>query len=151
MNDTSFKSTLSMAINNEIEAYEFYKYAANKSKDANLKTIFAELAEEELKHQHLLESFLKNGIEKMHFQDSVDYKISETIELPKLTTDMSYVDGIALAMKKEEEAMKMYTKFAEASIDADLKNTFLQLAKMEKGHKLKLETLYNNSAYNENF
>jgi len=64
---------------------------------------------------------------------------------------MSYVDGIALAMKKEEEAMKMYTKFAEASIDADLKNTFSQLAKMEKGHKLKLETLYNNSAYNENF
>jgi len=149
MNTADYKRILKTAIGNEIEAFEFYESAAKKSNDTNLKSIFAELADEEMKHRILLESFLNDEAGKMSFSNSPDYKISESVELPKLTTNMSFADGVALAMKKEEEAMSMYQQFADASTDTDQKNTFLQLAKMEQGHKIKLERLYTNTVYTE--
>lgn len=149
MQTTDYKKILATAIGNEIEAYEFYASAAKKSNDSNLKAIFTELAEEEMKHKVLLESFLKNEALTMKFQSTTDYKVSESVELPKLSPTMSFAEGIALAMKKEEEAMVMYQQFANASANPNQKNTFLQLAKMEQGHKTKLEGLYTNTAYIE--
>jgi len=149
MNTADYKRILQTAIGNEIEAYEFYTSAAGKSSDANLKSIFAELAEEEMKHKVLLESYLNNEKAQMNFHNTPDYKIAESVKLPKLTANMSFADGVALAMKKEEEAMVMYQQFADASVDTNQKNAFLQLAKMEQGHKIKLEGLYTNTAYTE--
>jgi len=150
MMNTGYKEILEMAINNEVEAYEFYKQAVAKSKDTNLKSIFTELAEEELKHKKTLEGFLRNEELELKFHvGGPDYKIAETIELPKLSPDMSFADGVALAIKKEQEARDMYLQFAAASKDEITKVTFLELAKMELGHKVKLEELYNNAAYNE--
>lgn len=147
---TDYKKILELAINNEVEAYEFYINAASKSQDANLKDIFTELAEEEMKHKKTLEGFLGNEALEMNFRvSSPDYKIAETIELPKLTADMSFSDGVALAIKKEQEAKEMYEQFAEASINEDQKKIFQELATMELGHKVKLEELYTNTAYNE--
>ncbi|MDD3876634.1 MAG: ferritin family protein [Bacteroidales bacterium] len=149
MTTNDYKEIIAMAINNEIEAYEFYSNAAEKSKSANLKATFIELAEEEMNHKKTLEAFLNNEGKQMQFQSVTDYKITESVELPKLTSEMSFADGIALAMKKEEEAMLMYSKFAEASTVQSQKETFMQLAKMEQGHKVKLENLYSNTAYTE--
>lgn len=140
---------LRMAVNNEIEAYDFYDGAAAKTTNKALKSIFVELAGEELKHKLLLESFLADGGKKLQFAETADYKIAETVELPKLTVGMSFVDAIALAMKKEEEAMKMYRKFADASSSAEQKEMFTQLARMEQGHKTRLETLYTDTAFVE--
>ncbi|HOY30555.1 MAG TPA: ferritin family protein [Bacteroidales bacterium] len=144
-----YKQILSQAILNEIEAYEFYKSAAEKSANASLKEIFSELAEEENKHKIMLEAFLNSNVTVLNFHTTADYKVSESVELPKLTPDMSFTDGLALAMKKEEEAMVMYQKFADASSSEEQKHAFIQLAKMEQGHKARLEELYTNTAYIE--
>ncbi|HBX52074.1 MAG: hypothetical protein A2275_04550 [Bacteroidetes bacterium RIFOXYA12_FULL_35_11] len=149
MTIAEYKQTLTMAIGNEVEAYDFYKSAAQKSKSENLKATFNELADEEMKHKKTLEAFLNNEAKQMHFQEAADYKISESVYLPVLTAEMSFADGIALAMKKEEEAMNMYNKFAEASTETAQRDMFIQLAKMEQGHKAKLEELYSNTAYTE--
>ncbi len=149
MNANDYKTILNSAINNEIEAYEFYMNASEKSVNPNLKAIFLELAGEEMKHKVLLQSFYRDDTLTMNFHNVSDYKVSESVELPKLTNEMSFAEGIALAMKKEEEAMNMYKSFAAATSDANHKATFLQLAKMELGHKIKLETLYSSIAYNE--
>ena len=149
MNNSDYKEILATAIGNEVEAYEFYLNAVSKTNDTNLKAIFNELAQEELKHKVLLESFLKNVGSTMNFHSGPDYKISESVELPKLSSKMSFAEGVALAMKKEEEAMNMYMQFAQASIDLEHKKTFEQLAIMEQGHKAKLESLYTNTAYIE--
>lgn len=148
--NTDYKKILEMAIGNEIEAFEFYSQAASKSKDVNLKSIFTELAEEEMKHKKTLEGFLHNNSLKFHFQvSSQDYKIAESIELPKLSNEMSFADGVALAIKKEQEAKEMYQKFADASVDQAQREIFLELTTMELGHKLKLEELYATTAYVE--
>ncbi|HNS18542.1 MAG TPA: ferritin family protein [Bacteroidales bacterium] len=150
MDSTGYKDILRMAIQNEIEAYEFYLGASLKAESETLKSTFRELADEEMNHRRTLEGFLHNDSLKLHFKESQsDYKVSEGTQLPPLTGDMSFADGIALAMKKEEEAMEMYRKFADASDEPGQKNTFLQLSKMEQGHKVRLEEIYTNAAYLE--
>jgi rubrerythrin len=56
---------------------------------------------------------------------------------------------LVIAIKKELEAMQMYTQLAKASADTAQKNIFLELASMERGHKSKLEDLYTNMAFPE--
>jgi bifunctional DNase/RNase len=34
-----------------------------------------------------------------------DYKVAESVELPEITIDMKPADAIALAMKKEQQAV----------------------------------------------
>ena len=146
----NYKEILKMAVGNEVEAYEFYRDAAAKMKDPAMKKTFMELADEESGHKVLLEGFLSNEMKDMKFSDEKDYKVAETVEAPQtLSTDMAFKDAIALAMKKEQEAMEMYQQFADASEGAKQKETFLELAKMERGHKVRLEDIYTNIAFIE--
>lgn len=146
----NYKEILKMAVGNEVEAYEFYRDAAAKMKDPAMKKTFMELADEESGHKVLLEGFLSNEMKDMKFIDEKDYKVAETVEAPQtLSTDMAFKDAIALAMKKEQEAMEMYQQFADASEGAKQKETFLELAKMEKGHKVRLEGIYTDIAFIE--
>lgn len=148
MKTDEFKKIITFAITNEIEAYDFYKAVSDKVKDAGLKKTFAALADEEAKHRKLLESFT-SGAKPMHFDESKDYKVSKSIEKPKLSLSMKPVDAIALAVKNEEEAMDMYTQMASCSADAEQKKMFQSLANMEQGHKVKLEETFTNMAFPE--
>ncbi len=145
----NYKEILAMAIKNEVEAYEFYKDAAEKVSNSMLKDTFEELAKEETSHKLLLEGYLANEGQKMSFVESADYKVSESVELQTLSTEIAFKDAIALAMKKEQEAMELYQSFADMSATAEQKNTFLQLATMEQGHKVRLEGIYTNAAFAE--
>lgn len=145
MTREAYISILKSAVQNEIEAYEFYRNASEISKDSALQGVFNNLAKDELKHKVLLEGYL-NGTEALTFEETQDYKVSETVEAPTLSTAMRFVDAIALAMKKEEEAMNLYKAFADASQDAKQREMFLELSKMEGGHKAGLEDVFLNAA-----
>lgn len=143
-----YKKIIKFAVANEIEAYDFYKCVSDKVKDKSLKNIFAELAEEEARHRKFLEGFT-SGKQQMHFDETKDYKVSQTIEKPKLSLSMKPADAIALAVKNEEEAMEMYKNMADCSTDAEQKKMFQSLATMEQGHKVKLEDTFTNMAFPE--
>jgi rubrerythrin len=143
-----YKKVISFAVGNEIEAYEFYKGVSEKTADSNLKASFTELAIEEKKHRNALEA-LHSGAKPLHFDEAKDYKLSETLDKPKLTLGMKPADAIALAMKNEEEAMHMYSALAIASSDPEQKEMFQALARMEQGHKTKFEDMYANIAFPE--
>lgn len=149
MTQEAYKEILKTAILNEVEAYEFYATIATKFKSPNLTATFMELANEEVSHKKTLEAFLNNESKEMKFNEVQDYKIAEGEKLPRLSSDMSFVDGIKLAMKKEQEAMEMYNKFADLSTDVKQKEVFIQLARMELGHKAKLEQIFTSTAYTE--
>lgn len=149
MKNSELKDIINFAIENEVDAYEFYRDAANKVEDENLKQIFNELAEEELEHKKFLEDFLVSDADKIELDVEVDYKITEEIDKPKLNVDMTFRDAIALAMKNEEEAMDMYSNLAAACLDPEQKELFLGLVKMEQTHKTRLEEIYLNVAYAE--
>ncbi|MRR33953.1 ferritin [bacterium] len=148
MKAEDYKKVITMAVENEIEAYDFYKAAGEKVKDANLKTIFNDLAEEEKKHKEFLQGLL-NQAKPMKFDEGKDYKISESVDKPKLSISMSPADAIGLAMKNEEEAMQMYSELAKVSADKEQQEMFDSLARMEQGHKVRLEGLYTDMAYPE--
>ena len=148
MNVEEYKKIISDAVGDEKEAYEFYSGVAEKVNDRNLKDIFRELADEEKKHEKSLSGFISD-MRLMHFHEKKDYKISQSIEKPHLSLNMKPSDAIALAMKKEEEAMNMYTELANCSNNQQQKEVFQALANMEKGHKVKLEDMYTNMAFPE--
>ncbi len=144
-----FKSIIEFAVNNEVEAYEFYRDAALKVQDQHLKETFEELAEEELKHKKFLKDFLDSGADEIKVSEVSDYKLAETIDKPKLTVEMKFADAIGLAIKNEEEAMNMYKNLSNICLDEEQQKLFLGLMKMEQMHKTRLEDIYVNVAYNE--
>jgi rubrerythrin len=148
MKTEDYKKVISFAVEKEIEAYDFYQSVYNKTSDSNLKAIFKDLADEEKKHRNLLENLLSRP-RPFHFNETKDYKVSETVDKPKLTLSMKPVDAIALAMKNEEEAMHMYSELAGVSTDPEEKEMFMSLSNMELGHKMKLEDIYTNMAFPE--
>ena len=148
MKAQEYKKIIDDAIKNETEAAEFYTAVFEKVKEKGLKVIFKELADEEKKHKALLKNFLSDS-RSLSFDEKADYKVSETVEAPRLTVDMKPVDAIALAMKREEEAMNMYKELAKCSSDAGQKKVFNALSKMEQGHKARLEDIYTNMAFPE--
>lgn len=143
------KKIISLAIDREVEAYTFYKTVADKVKDKNLKDLFVELAGEEKKHREFLQGFLAKDISKIKFSAGHDYKVGDALPSPKLTADLKPLDGLVLAIKKELEAMQMYTQLAAAAQDNESQMLFTQLANMERGHKARLEDIYTNMAFPE--
>ncbi len=149
MKPEDFRQIISRAIEGEMEAHAFYKTVSDRVQDAALKDIFAELAGDELKHREFLQGILEKGPAALHVEESNDYKIADTLDSPPLSLDLNPVDGIILAIRKELDAMQLYTQLAQVAGDPAEKNTFLELAKMEKGHKARLEDIYTNMAFPE--
>lgn len=153
MNIKELRTIIEFAVVNEIEAYDFYMDAAKRIKDEDLKNLFMELAEEELEHKKFLESFLYDYLvgdaQEIKLDEVRDYKLAETLDEPKLSMDMSFPDAVALAIKKEQDAMELYDELASFCLEQDKKNIFTGLKEMERMHKVKLEEVYMNVAYNE--
>jgi rubrerythrin len=144
-----YNKIISDAINNEEEAYLFYRDVAQKAKDKNISCIFEGFAKDELSHKVLLKDFLSGSVKSLQFDTTADYKVAESVDKPKLSIGMKPADAIALAMKNEEEAMSMYKEFANLSTDVEQRKVFVNLANMEQGHKAKLEDLYVSIAFTE--
>ncbi|MCP4368826.1 MAG: ferritin family protein [Deltaproteobacteria bacterium] len=149
MNLDQYKKIIKFAIVGEIEAQEFYKVAADKVNDPYLKKMFEQFAKDEQGHEKILKGILSKDAINQYFNESTDHKVAETVDTPKLSTNMKPADAIALAMKKEEEAMKQYTDLAEACKESGQKKVFLDLASMERGHKLKMEKAFVDIGYAE--
>ena len=149
MDNKDFESIIDMAVEAEVEAYEFYRDVAARVSDAGMKRLFQEFADEEQGHKKALENIKVKELQNFSFSVGADYKVSETVALPRLSITMKPVDAIALAMKKEEEAMKIYTHLASATNDPEKQKIFGELAKMEEGHKVRMEGMYNETAFPE--
>lgn len=145
MNVEDYQEIIESAISREIESFDFYHGVSEKVSDPFLKELFKELANEEKSHKGFLETMLANPV-AFRVIESKDYKVSDSVEMPRLSLDMKPSDAIALAMKKEEEAMKMYAGLATACADKEQREIFVSLSRMELEHKKKLEEMYLNTA-----
>jgi len=143
------KKIISTAIDREVEAYTFYRSIADRAKNKVLKDLFAELAGEEKKHREFLQAFLSKDVKQMKFAAGHDYKVGDALPTPDLTPDLKPLEGIVLAIKKELDAMQMYTQLASAAADVETQLLFNQLANMERSHKARLEDIYTNMAFPE--
>ena len=145
-----YKQVISDAVQNEIEAKEFYEKVSKQIKDDYLKELFESFAKEEENHEKILTNILnKEKIQASQFNFETDFKVAETIEMPEVNEKMDLKNAIGLAMKNEEIAMKNYTLLAGSCDDPELKTVFQDLAAMERGHKNTMEVQFVNVAFPE--
>ena len=149
MKPDEYRKVIQNAISKEVESYVFYRSVEGQVKNPALKSTFRELAGEETKHREFLEGLLARPMKELRFDEARDYKVSKTIERPEVTIDMKPLDGLKLAIKKEEDAMELYKGLSAAAKDAEVKRMFDSLARMETAHKARLEDIYTNQAFPE--
>ncbi|MBN1630209.1 MAG: ferritin family protein [Thermoleophilia bacterium] len=148
---TDIAAIFEAAIQNEEEAYDFYSEVAQRATNPVVRQTFAELAGDELGHKVFLQGCLKDSCMLRDFPVGPDYKVAEATPLPDLSIELKPADALALAMKKEEMAARGYEALAKDAPDADQRKVFENLAKMEIGHKTRLETLFVDIGYPEAF
>lgn len=141
---------LDFAINEEQMAVDFYSELAENAKTEDMKIVFTEFAEEEIKHKMRLLKIKEEGFYTLEKEVVEDLKISDYIVNVKPTTTMTYEEALILAMKKEKAAFKLYNALAERAPNADLKDIFLGLAQEESKHKLRFEIEYDEFVLREN-
>ena len=137
---------LEFAIEKEIEAAEFYIRISKQEVFSGAGKMFEEFAQEERKHQTMLEEFKSKGLtasmQDYNFKWITDIKRSDYVVDLQYNPGMAYNEILLLAMKREEKALKLYNDFlAQAKSDAS-KTLFKILCQEEAKHKLALETMY---------
>ena len=142
----NLEAIVDFAIEKEIEAAEFYSNISREEKFSGTRKMFKEFAEEERKHQKLLEDFKTKGVteslDDYPLKWITDIKRSDYIVELEYTPGMAYNDILMLAMKREEKALKLYNDFLDQADTEEGKKLFKVLCQEEAKHKLALETMY---------
>jgi rubrerythrin len=139
---TTLPEIIQFAIDKEKNAQAFYRSAAGLSQYPGISIVFAELADEEQKHEKLLEGIGQVAALPEARGKVPDLKISDYLVELKFSPDMKYQDVMILAMKNEEKSMKFYSAWSEKATETDHKKLFAHLAEEEAKHKYRLESLY---------
>ena len=143
----SVNEILDYAMVNEQDAVDFYTGYAEKVK-GELKDLFLEFAQEEIKHKARLMKIKEERIFTFSQENIKGLSISEYTT--SFSLEMSYQDALILAMAKEKAAFKLYTYLAEKTDLPVLKVFFLSLAQEESKHKLRFEIEYDEYILKEN-
>jgi len=147
----NIKVILDMAIAREEEAYTFYTGISERQSNPAVKQTFDELAQDELGHKKFLQACMTDPALLSKVPLPTDYKVAEATDEPDLSFDMKPADALALAMQKELSAAQFYQGLAAAANDPVLSAMFSNLARMELGHKTRIENLFVDIGYPEAF
>lgn len=146
----TLEEIIAFAVKREETAYRLYQQAAEKSTSIASRKMFQEMAAEEAGHKEVfsrIEVAESAGRASARIPDS---KIAEYITDVPLRPDMSYDEIIRYAMKTEENAWRLYLAAAEVAEDPKLKKTLEAFAEVERGHKKRLEEMFEERVLTEN-
>jgi rubrerythrin len=140
----SFDEILKFAIDKEREAVSFYDGLSRKEAFSGARGTFESFAREERKHERMLEELLnrEKTLQEYDFKWVPDLKRSNYIADITYEEGMDYADILRLAMKREEASLRLYNELAQKATEAEALGVFKLLSQEEAGHKLALETMY---------
>jgi len=138
----TFDEVINFAIKREEEAIQGYGSMIEVAETPGISKLLQELQDEERKHKELLQELTEGKIEAYKPTQVIDLKISDYLEEDTLEAEMDFQQLLIFAAKKEQNAVKLYSKLAEEAESGELKKLFEFLVEQEKSHKLKLETEY---------
>lgn len=144
MSFQSIDEIIKFAIDNEKEAVAFYTELSSQETFKSAKQTLLEFAEEEKKHQQLLEDFSvnKEKLATYNYKWVPDIKRSDYMTEIEYKTGMPYEDILLVAMKREEKALALYNELATKTDDDACIQLFKMLAQEEAKHKLRLESIF---------
>ena len=142
----NLKEIIDFAIGKEKEAAEFYETASREEGLSGAKQMLLEFAQQERKHQELLEKFQREGLgdslKNYEFKWITDIKRSDYVDDVDYQPGMAYHEILLLATKREEKALKLYNELLRQAEGEDAKLLFKMLCQEEAKHKLALESMY---------
>ena len=150
METNTFEQIIEFAIQREEDAIKAYGDMVEMAETPGLKTLLAELQNEERHHKKLLQDMTEERIESLKVKDVIDLKISDYLVEEPPSADMNFQDLLILAAKKEQMAVDLYSNLAEQAEQDDIKKLFEFLVMQEKSHKLRLEKEYETRVLDEN-
>lgn len=142
----SFEQLVSLAIQREEEAYEFYMKHSEEAEFKSSAKLLKELAMQEVGHKAKLEAALKEGVcttftcetvEELEKMDLAQY----LVDVP-LAPSSSPQDVLIVAIKREAGAESFYNALSELTGSGPHRAVFETLAKEEEGHKTRLQNMY---------
>ncbi len=142
MDKKKFEEVIQFAIQRESESVDFYNRASQITKFSGTQELFLDFAKQEEGHRRLLQDLDMDKLVKARIESVPDLKISDYMIDSELKPDSSYAEILRVAMKREEQSVKLYTVLKEPTTDPDLKRLFTFLAGEESKHKYKLEKIY---------
>lgn len=138
------------AIEKERAARELYEEAAQLAKDAIAKALLETLAQEEHKHEQMLQHTSGDALILRKIPHVQDLKVTDFLEDRPLKPGASFQEILIYAAHREKESAEMYEALSRQATDKAVQSLFMHLAAQEKSHKLKLEELYDDVALREN-
>jgi rubrerythrin len=143
----SYQAIIDFAIEKEMEAVSFYEEAAGNESREETRKMFLDFAKEEQKHLYLLQNLDCTGectlvTQDYKFKWISDLKRSDLMVGIVWQKGMSYRDILILAMKREENALRLYNELHRQSETETARNIFKILCQEEARHKLGLEKLF---------
>ncbi len=144
MSFQSIEEIIDFAIKNEKDAVAFYTDLCEQETVSSTKKTFIEFADQEKKHQKMLEDFNadKDQIAKYKYKWIPDIKRSDYMTDVEYTPGMPYDDILLLAMKREEKSLALYNELAGKTDNDACIQLFKMLAQEEAKHKLGIETIF---------
>jgi rubrerythrin len=146
---STIRGVIEFAREKEAESAGMYQILARQADSERAANIFNKLAMEEDGHRRTLEQLDLGGHTTVKVNKVLDLKISDYLREISYSPDMTYQDILVFAMKNEEHSHHLYQGLADHSADRDLKNLFEFLAMQEAGHKLRLESEYDDAVLKE--
>lgn len=141
---------LDFAMNSEQEAVDFYNELAANAKSEDMRNVFNEFAQEEIKHKAKIRKIKEEGTYDLPKEQIKDMQVGNYIVNVDPAPDMSYQDALVLAMNKEKAAFRLYMDLSQRSSTEEMKELFLSLAQEESRHKLRFEIEYDEHVLREN-
>jgi rubrerythrin len=147
---SSVDEILDFAIGQEEEAARFYTDLAQRTEKLGMRGICEGFAKEELGHKAKLLAIKEGKLLVPAAHKVMDLQIAEYLVDVKSSPELDYQGALALAMKREKAAFKMYSDLAAATEDESVRTTLLALAQEEAKHKLRFEIEYDEHVLTEN-
>jgi len=135
------EEVIDFAIEKEQEAARFYSELCKRSLPAGIKEMLTGFYKTELAHKAKLEK-VKSGAVSIKPESVSGLGLAGIVEDAEIREDMSLVELLAVAMKKENSAYRLYIELAVAATTPELIDLFLFLAQEEAKHRLWFEAEY---------
>lgn len=138
---SSIGDVLRLAISREIKAQQLYVHMATMVDNPWLQTAIEDIARDERRHKVKLEAVRIGSMDLPH-REVEDLGLADILDDIEPHPDMTYRELLALAIKKENSASRLYETMANAWSEPDLKALFKKLAAEEADHKHRFEMQY---------
>jgi len=156
MDGWTIEKALETGVTMETGAYNLYNDLAKNVKNPGSKKLLQELAGDEKKHKEYFEAALKDPKKVMSeakisdLKKVMDLHVSDPLKDAPLSHDASYQDTLIFAAKSEQTAVNFYTALSKAYSAHPLGKMWADFARMEQGHKLKIEKEYDDVVLADN-